>query len=113
DCKGRHHTSICHKTQSSPEQTNSVYVQVNTSVLNPNAPPFSPPSSIPIDPESSHSSTLYTENDHNILLQTAHAIVFNPNNHDDNTEVRIILDCGSQHSYITNSLNERLHIKSD
>ena len=81
---------------------------MNTSVLNPDAPPFSPPSSLTtIDSESSHSYN------HNILLLTAHTTVFNPKNWDNNERVQIILDCRSQRSYITNNLKERLHIKPD
>ena len=92
ECKCRHHTSICHKTRNPLGQANSVNLQVNTSVLNPDAPSFSPPSYlIPIESKSSHSSIFYNQS---ILLQTAHTIVFNANDRDNNERVRIILDCG-------------------
>uniref|UniRef100_A0A1X7TWL4 DUF1758 domain-containing protein n=1 Tax=Amphimedon queenslandica TaxID=400682 RepID=A0A1X7TWL4_AMPQE len=62
---------------------------------------------------SNPTSTLHVENENAVLLQTACAVVFNPTNHDFHEEVRVILDCGSQRSYITNSLKKRLQLVSE
>ena len=104
ECKGRHHTSICHKLE---KPSDSVNLQVSIStVLNPEAPSFSPTPTH----SNSHSSTFYLENNHNALLQMACTTVFNPRDHNFREEVRIIFDCGSQRSYVTDRLKEKLHV---
>ena len=104
ECKGRHHTSICHRLE---KPSDSVNLQVSTStVLNPEAPSFSPTPTH----SNSHSSTFCVENDHNALLQTACTTVFNPRDRNFREEVRIIFDCGSQRSYVTDRLKEKLHV---
>ena len=47
---------------------------------------------------------LYIQASRGVLLQTAQAIVFNPHQPDHSLEVRVILDSGSQRSYITEQL---------
>ena len=46
-----------------------------------------------------------------ILLQTARAIVYNPNQPHLTTEVRLILDSGSQRSYVTDKLKHTLALE--
>ena len=116
-CKAKHHTSLCQKPtgQSNSGQSGSTNLQVSTFELNPTALPFSPGTNL--EPSqavgSNPTSTLHVENENAVLLQTACAVIFNPTNHDFHEEVRVILDCGSQRSYITNSLRKRLQLVSE
>ena len=104
ECKGRHHTSICYRLE---KPSDTVNLQVSTStVLNPEAPSFSPTPTH----SNSHSSSFCVENDHNALLQTACATVLNARDCNFREEVRVTFDCGSQWSYVTDRLKEWLHI---
>ena len=106
-CNGRHHSSICVKTFPSTSPTTSsqpglapnVPVQGNkqqrTSV--PTTPPVRTPS-----------LSMYIETHTPVLLQTAVTIVRNPRQLSLSTQTRIILDSGSQRSYITQGLKEDL-----
>ena len=47
-----------------------------------------------------------------VLLQTAQAVVFNPQQPDCKVKVRIILDNGSQHTYLTDYLKNTLRLPS-
>ena len=106
-CNERHHSSICVKTFPSTSPTTSsqpglvpnVPVQGNkqhrTSV--PTTPPVRTPSLL-----------MYIETHTPVLLQTAVTIVRNPRQLSLSTQTRIILDSGSQCSYITQGLKEDL-----
>lgn len=89
NCQRKHHTSICDGKGSqnpvSPAATNSVQP-----TLNPAAPSFE-----------STNTTLCPSRMKNILLQTARARVYNPSYPNLVKELRVLLDGGSQRSYIT------------
>ena len=97
-CNGRHHSSICEGR--SPEQTPLTVeqqslaqpVNMSTPPLNPGAPPFT---------ATPTSSNLCTNGRKAVLLQTARASIHNPTQPQRSIEVRVLLDCGSQKSYIT------------
>ena len=55
--------------------------------------------------------SMYTDANTSILLQTARAIVYNPNQPHLTTEVRLILDSGSQRSYVTYKLKHTLALE--
>lgn len=55
---------------------------------------------------------MYTTAKTGILLQTAHASVSNPNAGEQSKNVRLILDLGSQKSYITENLRRELNLPS-
>ena len=55
--------------------------------------------------------SMYTNANTSILLQTARAIVYNPNQPHLTTEVRLILDSGSQRSYVTDKLKHTLALE--
>ena len=111
-CHGRHHSSIC-STESAQTKTklmtsNSAKEQSTSTTLpagmNPTAPVFKPPGST--------STTLWTSTNQAILLQTAQAVVFNPDDRQRSKRVRIILDNGSQRSYISKQLKTELSLQS-
>ena len=107
-CGARHHTSICNKltaNQSQPPMTNArtpnpLPTSVNNaSTLDPSAPVFtSPPTS----------TSLYVDSSKAILLQTALVEVHNPLNPSLTSKVRVIMDNGSQRSYVTQRVKESL-----
>ena len=102
ECKRKHHPSICNKQKR--ESSDAVSLQVHEPVtLNPEAPSFEPNSS----------PVLYTDSNRTVLLQLAHGTVYNLENPSLQEEVKIILDCGSQRSYVTNRVKKRLCIKPD
>ena len=100
NCNGRHHTSICFKVkQDKPTDSNTAKPRNptdNNSVkqrgLDHNAPPFK-------GPEPTH--TCYSNNKDAILLQTAQAVAFNLDQPSRKLEAQILMDSGSQCSYIT------------
>ena len=126
-CRGRHHTSICesssapklinrgssqshtpnsgtstvapNQTSAPPEPTCSAPPITMHSALNPSAPPFTPPSS---------STSLCTSANKVIFLQTALAEVNDPRNPSRVLSARIVLDNGSQKSYVTERVKKFL-----
>ena len=110
-CKGRHHTSICSKPTNNPNQVTNVSTAVTstqsnltistTPALNPQAPAFvSPPTS----------TSLYLACSRAVLLQTATAEVYNPTDSSSTQKLRIILDNGSQRSYLTDRVKNSLKL---
>ncbi|CAB3999740.1 Hypothetical predicted protein [Paramuricea clavata] len=55
-------------------------------------------------------TNLYTTAKTSILLQTARAIISNPNVGERSKNIRLILDLGSQKCYITESLRQKLDL---
>ena len=105
NCHGRHHISICHRSvptiSASKGDTGGEQQPHSTTQpasMNPAAPTFRPPASL----------TLWTCANQAVLLQTAQAVVFNPDNPQRSKRVRIILDLGSQRSYVTEELRREL-----
>ena len=112
-CDGRHHTTICDQTvtqtengstqgQRPPNQasTSRTAHKVDSS-LNPAAEPF----------RDMNTACCHVNSDRTILLQTARVTIFNPSNTVNQREINVILDTGSQKSYITESVCEALGIK--
>ena len=106
-CHGRHHCSIC----SNPEPTSKDHEPKDTGKsesttanlatnMNPAATPFQP----------STSTALWTNSNRTVLLQTAQAIVFNLANPRKSRRVRIVFDCGSQRSYVTDHVARSLSL---
>ena len=127
-CGGRHHVSICSKgsipTTKGSTRTNSSESRMNlsssgsnsassrvesserqstlhASSLNAGAPAF----------ESTSSTSLWVSSDRAVLLQTAQAQVFNLEAPQHCKQVRIVLDCGSQHSYISDRVAGDLSLR--
>ena len=103
-CNGRHHTSICAPRQPKTTDTQSEATPLETtSSLNPSAPEFTP---------SATGTTLYFETTKTVLLQTAVAGVYNPTDHSQRRRIRVVLDSGSQRSYLTERMKQDLRLEA-
>ena len=102
-CKKKHHTSIC-DTDSSSSQSNSNQSQSvahpSESGLNPNVPPFET------------TTTLCTDRIQTVFLQTARVVVYHPSNPSISLEVRLIMDGGSQRSYLSERARDLLGLQT-
>ena len=97
-CQGRHHTSICEKG-SNPREDTSLATPIN---LDPKAPMFTP---------SPTTNALCSSRGNAVLLQTARTTVYNPSEPSLRVEVRLLLDSGSQRSYLTERAMKRLRLE--
>ena len=108
-CNGRHHRSLCQNAASDTTTTPPVTTSVNNpststvtnSQMNPAAPVFSP---------TTQTSSMWTNTNEAVLLQTAQAFVFNPDDPQRTKRVRIVFDNGSQRSYIKEQLKSDLNL---
>lgn len=98
-CRGRHHVAICpSKSRPRSKESRSSSGSETTPTLNAEAPSYNPPSS----------STLCTHSDKRVLLQTAQVTAFNPDRPSKRRRVRIVMDTGSQQSYIADNMRKQL-----
>lgn len=128
-CNGRHHTSICNTGQSSRSSNsshhsacsqNNATIGQSTSANNQQLsgsqalqPPH-PQTSITGPSTSTTTTGLYCVNaDTPVLLQTAQAYIHKPNNPTCGTTIRIILDGGSQRSYMTQRVKDVLGLEPE
>ena len=108
-CSGKHHFTVCsittrnNSSSDHPTSANTTTQQSASSPsgLNPDAPSFTNPS-----------TTLYLNTSETLLLQTAQTMLYNPNSPQAVTGVRVILDPGSQRSYLTDRVRNVLSLKS-
>ena len=105
NCNGRHHSSLCQKS-TAEGATSMVNEQPMPTVTQPVTQPGMNPAASEFNPTKT-TSTILTHTNQSVLLQTAQASVFNP---DDSQRVRIVFDSGSQRSYITESLKLELNL---
>ena len=99
-CNGKHHTTICSKSSIHKDTQESTDKSVQ---LNPQAKPFN----------SAHTVQLYANASKSILLQTAQAHICNPTALTvPPMQVRIVLDNGSQRSYISELARNQLSVRS-
>ena len=110
-CHGKHHTSICSGSTNRGEPASGAAAvpppatESTTSNLKPSAPEYTPTK------HSSHASTLCVNVGKPILLQTASAVVFNPCD-STSSKLRIMMDSGSQRSYLTQRARDTLHLQT-
>ena len=111
-CKGRHHLSICErKPEALPPSKPTPSINMTSGPpLNPEAQLFtgvtlSGTSAVPSD-----ASTLYADSGRMVLLQTAIAEVSDPQDSSHTQKVGIVLDGGSQRSYITQRVKDSLRL---
>ena len=97
NCGGRHHSSICKSQRSGPRNAQ------NTTPTSTEQPQNVRPQTQPQQHQTQSAPVLsmYVDVKTPVLLQTARASVFQPNRPSLTTIVRIILDSGSQRSYVT------------
>ena len=98
-CKRKHHTSICDANLSRPSSS-SHSVQSGLA------------SDSPLVQATQPTSTLCSHNQQVVLLQTAKAVVHQPHDPHASLGVRLILDGGSQRSYITERTQRLLNLKA-
>lgn len=104
ECNGRHHTSICTPRQVPTVETSSETTPVvTTNTLNPSAPEYI---------LSTTNTTLYLEANRTVLLQTAVAEVYNPIDQTQRRSIRIVMDSGSQRSYLMTKVKQDLRLES-
>ena len=135
NCNGSHHKSICTKGVSTPPVGSTTTTTSSTGLSNvSNQPPQSnatrlsrtsqvPPnqsntdtlSQVPLNPDAATytaptptSTSLYVSGNESVYLQTALAEVYNPRDPGLVVKVRLILDSGSQRSYVSNEIKEVL-----
>ena len=107
-CGGRHHLSICDKTgqhaipknKDTGARTDKNMLPSPNPELNPGAPPFNPEHT---------TTTVCSSSSQVVFLQTAKSIIQNPET-TEILEVRLLLDSGSQKSYISERAREKLGI---
>ena len=102
-CNRKHHPSIC--DQSAAVYQNSPSSSTNTvvSTINPDASPLLSPTMNVLSPTGRKC----------VLLQTARALICNPKTPDSPVELRILLDGGSQQSYMTERARRALKVDSE
>ena len=95
-CNRKHHTSIC---DAGPSQSPST-VRPSEPGLNPDAPPFQT------------TSALCSDNLQTVFLQTACAVIHHPCDPNISLAIRLILDGGSQKSYISERARGLLNLEA-
>jgi len=110
-CGGRHHTSICTKGSSQSAKTDSkspagrpTLPHVLNSPITPQ-PPILNPQADTLVPST---TAMCADTTMAVLLQTARADVYSPMSPQSVMKVRVLLDNGSQRSYITNCIQQAL-----
>ena len=102
-CHGNHHQSVCERRHIDPRavpfqpQANHAKLAQETNRSSENSNPTSV----------SHTTTASSKGQSKVLLQTV-ATFAQADHQSDPVPVRILLDCGSQRSYCTNALKEKL-----
>lgn len=108
-CRGRHHGSIC--SGQKPTSENPKPPDTGGSVPTRTAPPGTNPAATPFKPATS--TALWTSSSQAVLLQTAQATAFNPDSPGTSCRVRIVFDCGSQRSYVTEQVARDLSLSAE
>ena len=96
-CNGRHHSSICFGTTQGTSPSGALPSRQTSSTQ-----PLSSPQSTTL--------SMYIDMKNPVLLQTATATVYSADRPYATTVIRLILDSGSQKSYITNKLRDSLRL---
>ena len=99
-CNGKHHESIC---QSNLNAVPPTYLAPTVSS------PVPEQQGLTVQP-STNSVVCYSNSSTPVLLQTAKAIVYNPQRPECKVKARIILDSGSQRTYLTDNLKNILQL---
>ena len=109
NCKGRHHASLCTTKTGQPAPVESERLSSSRPApLNPEAPAYAPPNQT--DTSTETSGTLWTFSNNEVLLQTAEVSLFNPNSPEDCVKALVVLDTGSQRSYLTDRMKNLLSL---
>lgn len=108
-CDRRHHVAVCDAGSKSSTASSSSSSNQPRSGLNPEAAAYTPPTvTEPTSPTVPVTKSLCTYENNHVLLQTASTMAFNPDDPSNTQRARLVLDTGSQRSYITDDLRTRL-----
>lgn len=99
-CNGKHHDSICQSNLKAAPPTYPAHT-VST--------PVPEQQGLTVQP-GTNSVVCYSNSSTPVLLQTAQAIVYNPHRPECKVKARIILDSGSQCTYLTDNLKNILQL---
>ena len=109
-CGGRHHIAICPDAPTTSPKLHHVPTSSANSAqtsspasLNPNAASFTTPTT----------TSLLVGTKKTMMLQTARATIYNPTAPHPPLQVRMILDSGSQRSYITCGVKDALNLEAE
>ena len=100
------HVSICGRKKPGSSERVETGVGGQSTETNPSAPALNPEAP-PFDNTHTY-NTLYTERNGNVLLQTAQATIFNPEQPGKQVVAQLILDSGSHRSYVTERIRKSL-----
>ena len=109
-CGGRHHQSICEKP--APKIHASGGEKENTGGSKEQEKPEGNANKAPTVTACQNSTSVTTRSKCKVLLQTATAYAYSKGQ-DDLVPVRVLMDSGSQRSYVTQSLKERLGLEAE
>ncbi len=107
-CRGKHHVSICDSHKTCGAQHGDIPSLAQTGELaqptrlNPGAPPYTPTTT---------TATLCSGQQKSVLLQTARSVLQNPKRPRRLAEVRLLLDSGSQKSYLTERAKQLIRLE--
>lgn len=113
-CNGRHHISICH--------ANNLQASSSPMTSNVNSPApgnqdrahlQGQDSSVPQRQPTRGPVALYVNGASPIFLQTAKAVIYKPGSPRVRSQVRLLLDSGSQRTYVTTQVKEELGLLSE
>ena len=114
NCNGHHHTSICNKKNADEPHTPKPKVSVVDSKSQ-SAPPSAPLTTTsaldlgaPVFTSPPTSTSLYVDSSQTVHLQTAFVEACKPGDSSVTMKLRIILDSGSQRSYVTQRVKDAL-----
>ena len=100
-CRGRHHSTICPRLMMKTSNNPAPPTPTPANQSQPQPPRSTPQGS---------TSTMYTGTHVPVLLQTARLQLYNLDEPTSHVEVRAILDSGSQRTYVTSQVQERLNL---
>ena len=113
-CWKRHHTSLCRSYKPSQQDISQSSQHISPGRQGHNTAQVTHPSTQKTNStESSPVLSMYVSTRTPVLLQTARAQVFQPDKPSNTMDVRIILDSGSQRSYVENRVRETLELPTE
>lgn len=105
-CSGRHHRSICIASTRKAMTTDQTTSPTLTTQMHTHHTPMHTPA-----PSSTTITYTCVNSQTSILLQTARIQIGNPSTEQPSMEARLILDSGSQRTYVTKQVQETLSLK--
>ena len=129
-CKGKHHISICpsngtNTSRTTPKQEHAQKQSgnnhpssdndagLNSGVDSSRVPPALEPTQNRSRNSRQNLTALYVSATTPVLLQTANALTYNPRNSAAKVKARLILDSGSQRTYVSARLREHLNLPAE